>query len=101
MTNAKHTPGPWSVMNGPDEDYLIGFGNGVWLARVYADGEAPDQVKSDAQIIAAAPEMLEALTDELDAVRDDLRWADGGEMERLMNRRARLETIIAKAEGRS
>lgn len=62
MKHAKHTPGPWAV----DDVYgLIMANNGAYeVAAVHAarnDGEA----KANARLIAAAPEMLEALNETL------------------------------------
>lgn len=64
-----HTPGPWRFAlgkdnSGDDEDATLGsivttseLGD-FHIARVWSDGPAPN---ADARLIAAAPEMLEAL----------------------------------------
>ena len=58
----KHTPGPWSHAysndTGPDDDYFIEFfevcdARGEVIARV--------EEQPDARLIAAAPDLLEAL----------------------------------------
>ena len=63
-TQAKHTPGPWSVT----ETFCNNACNRLvvkrktWGGEVVADlGEAPDANRANARFIAAAPEMLEAL----------------------------------------
>jgi hypothetical protein len=63
-TQAKHTPGPWSVT----ESFCNNACNRLvvkrktWGGEVVADlGEAPDASRANARLIAAAPEMLEAL----------------------------------------
>jgi hypothetical protein len=58
----KHTPGPW-MKEGP---WITG-NEGETLAQVYSEYEA------DARLIAAAPEMLEAL---IDACRT-IQWEKG------------------------
>lgn len=97
MSAAKHTPGPWSLhahMGGEhttdcseDHGFIahtchIGAGD-ILLAEVeayrYTSGESSgfarvsdfDECRANARLIAAAPELLEALK----AARDDLRVA--------------------------
>ena len=70
---ARHTPGPWWV----DETFTIWTGG---LAIAYADGshvahttrgfEGPDgEAYANARLIAAAPDLLEALKDVLSIIR--------------------------------
>ena len=52
----KHTPGPWSI--DPDDGgpwYCVREPGGGWIAQV------PEPDSADARLVAAAPEMLEAL----------------------------------------
>jgi len=81
MSEAKHTPGPWTYeppeygfeyndnegelggFLGPDGKYIMGFGHNETYYN--SCGEPPSP--SDARLIAAAPDMLEALK----AMRDD------------------------------
>ena len=63
-TQAKHTPGPWSVT----ETFCNNACNRLvvkrktWGGEVVADlGEAPDANRANARLIAAAPELLAAL----------------------------------------
>lgn len=62
MSTSKHTPGPWSVSKDGD-DYNITYNtDGNWLATVYDDDDpVAGRPESDASLIAAAPELLEAL----------------------------------------
>ena len=55
ILDMKHTPGPWRV------DYAMGIrgANNVPLAYVLSDSSSDST--PDAQLIAAAPELLEAL----------------------------------------
>lgn len=62
MTEAKHTPGPWTVTGQKEYAYQIGIGvvtdRGIDpIAAAYGDGEA---AKANAQLIAAAPDLLAA-----------------------------------------
>lgn len=57
----KHTPGPWSVDYEVSEDGpMIVNRTGVCFVQVYS---VKGKAKHDAHLIAAAPEMLEALED--------------------------------------
>ena len=57
-TNAKHTPGPWQYSPGydPHNQAQIYGENGKTLAITYSD-----EGSANAQLIAAAPALLEAL----------------------------------------
>lgn len=68
---SKHTPGPWSVSNGQVmSEYAIkaecrgsGFGSSVAIVT-QRDGQNPlphDEAMANARLIAAAPELLDAL----------------------------------------
>ena len=68
MTEAKHTPGPWKVIMGGivgDGGFAIGshITNGVVCERwpCTCDNDDRQRMIMDAKLIAAAPEMLEAL----------------------------------------
>lgn len=80
MTTAQHTPGPWTYDKG--DDYVRENATGYCLARVFEDSEHPDPKyteqlpqEANARLIAAAPELLEALkravTETIDAFKDD------------------------------
>lgn len=55
---AEHTKGPWRV-DGPN-GYINQIGIGPSIGAAYGAGE---EVKANARLIAAAPELLEALLD--------------------------------------
>lgn len=78
----KHTKGNWSYEFAND-DYIIVAddfeGNNV-IADVYSPEESKsnDEAKANAKLIAAAPELLNALKCILDFPEDDLEnWANG------------------------
>jgi len=62
----KHTPGPWSV-GGPTQ-YAYQLRIDPSIGVVYGGGE---EVQANARLIAAAPEMLEALKSAADALDSD------------------------------
>lgn len=62
---SKHTKGPWKIGTpGPNGCYTIGTERGLMTAMIAHSICEPDQVeeaKANAALIAAAPELLEAL----------------------------------------
>ena len=75
--SAKHTPGPWRVgAPGPNGCHTVGTEGGLMTAMVAHSINHPEQASqaiADARLIAAAPELLEALQDAValaDANRD-------------------------------
>ena len=84
----KHTPGPWRVGKGKYgyqiwQDVKKGFGN-HWIANLKCESCPADEVPN-AHLIAAAPDLLEALECLLKADHDDVR--------------AMARAAIAKARG--
>lgn len=53
----KHTPGPWAKKDNGDSFHIIGA-NGDWIATVHGGIEEDE---ANAQLIAAAPMLAEAL----------------------------------------
>lgn len=103
MENSKHTPGPWAftdAMYGIDNMRVNGVidaaGNGV--ANCGFDYGNRGESIANAQLIAAAPDMLAALHYAARFVEASFCGASAAEIERLgdMTRAA-----IAKAEGRA
>ena len=81
---SKHTPGPWEITEDDygDEHWFGGDGNGQIQVNEWVNGgckkhpEMWGKLQAEARLIAAAPEMLEALKD---AVRDSEspgQWLD-------------------------
>ncbi len=83
---AKHTQGPWRVFG-----YDIGTSPDETLAVVCAMDDNTDD--ANACLIAAAPDLLEALEDIVQA-------SDANDGDSLMNAIQAAQTIIAKAKGR-
>lgn len=64
--SAKHTPGPWRFYTEPQPNGcpIVGNGHGLMLAMLAHSVNYPDQrdeANANARLIAAAPELLEAL----------------------------------------
>jgi hypothetical protein len=56
--NTKHTPGPWTVRERADKGLSIKAGELCLIAKI---GLQTTSYKENARLIAAAPELLEAL----------------------------------------
>lgn len=52
-----HTPGPWSIQG----DKIINEETIQYIADIRRDGEDDPEAQANARLIAAAPELLEAL----------------------------------------
>ena len=66
MTKAKHTPGPWNNGTHPGNHnfnivHPVLFGHRITILPECEGGHVSIKNKADAQLIAAAPELLEAL----------------------------------------
>ena len=62
---SKHTPGPWFAQAGYLTIYNLSDGNvgtTCGIAKVLRDQPGDDQAEANARLIAAAPELLDALT---------------------------------------
>lgn len=71
MKTQKHTPGPWKFGNA-HSTYFVYHGNQphARVARTYTANNA------DAKLIAAAPELLEALQGLADCLKDSADFKD-------------------------
>ena len=113
----KHTTGPWSAdkatyHNGYVEHFVARDGDAVAIAGDVTDPETRQPSEANAQLIAAAPELLEALKalttnphinlgDLVYKVRDSEGegW-DGPQVKAWSDAVQAAEAAIAKAEGR-
>ena len=96
MSNAKHAPGPWTAQR-----LAIVASDRSFVGRVYpwcADPQDAECAEANARLIAAAPELLEALEETLTA---GINWyetatkSDASELGFVVRARA----AIAKAKG--
>jgi len=111
----KHTPGPWIIKKSPFEVINVDHGmltheicsGYIMIAAIYVDHDSPD-----AHLLAAAPELLEALTmgaeintpDLMDWIADRLVFVHKENpnidfVKSLRNRAATARAAIAKAKG--
>ena len=92
MSNAQHTPGPWSIYFNSQDDLVI--------RKMFPDGQESHSIArchsgaANARLIAAAPELLEALQ-RLSAQCTRLRLPGQPETDAEKTARA----VIAKATG--
>lgn len=87
----KHTKGPWSRNIKPASHYPIIFaGRNTHVAQVISKGLTTDEIEANCDLIAAAPELLEAL-------KSLLEYPLEGYSEFRINQ---LRELIKKAEGK-
>lgn len=105
MDAVKYTPGPWMLNIGTLKGgHILVYAEGYGVAKVYdEETESRTTNMANARLIAAAPDLLEALQDALGALEQDYDigkdandsdW-EGLAYQRLQNARA----AIAKALG--
>lgn len=106
--STKHTPGPWSLSeetlrDGLKSKLVHGIPEGM-IAIVRVEHQGAYYGDANARLIAAAPDLLEAVraTRALvsEAAATGFNWSDGDWAERLYGNQAVLSAAIAKAEGR-
>ncbi len=101
MSGAQHTPGPWEAHwdSGDKEIEIVSISEGIVTAQVDYDDAEHDIAEADARLIAAAPCLLEALTE---AVNLSEELAERAGWERVPEASAMLDKMcaaIAKAKG--
>lgn len=74
----QHTPGPWLATQDSDsrsDGYVRVERNGMFpaVARACHSGIGVTEMRSNARLIAAAPELLEALNESLPVLKDVVR----------------------------
>jgi hypothetical protein len=87
-TEQKHTPGPWHV------DYAQGIIAADGTVVAYVESDHSDTPTPDGNLIAAAPDLLEAAKQALQVFVDQ-RWDDD------LSAAKSLKAAIAKAEGKA
>ena len=98
QTITQHTPGPWGAETGGEEIYVQGRGNPSGTVAIVAARRSVTAL-ADAHLIAAAPDLLAALTQLLDLAQVD----DDADIDALMRYGKAQEAAhaaIDKAEGR-
>lgn len=104
---ATHTPGPWETKRAATPEAFPQFGvyaengNGHDLAHVVSHGTARHaETEANARLIAAAPDLLEALQ-KLTDVLADVYSSEAQAKRALCSASKAARTAIAKAEGRA
>jgi hypothetical protein len=94
---AKHTPGPWLATKRPiDSRYQIEAADGSRLVTL----PFSDTIESDARLIAAAPELLEALKSLFEhCAMMHNQWGEGDNTKQADAAIAAGKAAIARAEG--
>ncbi len=94
MNTPEHTPGPWQVNERFDGHVMTSDGLAVADCCLDYSSIDFDEQKINARLIAAAPELLEALKEISEVF--DVSWREGSTQRRLGDL---ARTAIAKATG--
>lgn len=100
-----HTPGPWKMIKGADDDetrcaVVQDNGDKEWLIATVENGAPGDCLATEsanAHLIAAAPDLLAALKELAAYLQIEEIWTIEAEVAMV----DRAEAALAKAEGRS
>lgn len=92
--NMKHTAGPWLFRDGnvPMNSHIVDS-SGRWICEFDLPDVPFDQIEANAYLIAAAPEMLEAL----EIVKKGLEGKDIN----LSELSEQVDSVLCKAKGES
>ena len=94
----EHTKGPWHRNIPPASKYCIVFaGRNTHVAKIESSGLTPEEIEGNCNLIAAAPELLEAL----DSVKFclELEQQTGKLHPAWVPILSRVQTAIKKAKG--
>lgn len=91
--NAKHTPGSWHVGEGNPTIVYDAAGWAVGNAHVFHGRHAPGEAEANALVMAAAPDLLEALESAIAYAEDGTSLSD-----RELNE---MRAAVRKARGQS
>ena len=111
MSAAEHTPGPWTFSTDPEGwSYYIHQADGAPYTPEYSDvagvkigntvtGERKEIQEANARLIAAAPDLLEALEELVQRRKSVVEQTGRGTIEGSDNRYTKAVTAITKARG--
>lgn len=97
MTNDKHTPGPWRIKKQEHAFHVYARDYKLINNRIAAIEVFVDNAEANARLIAAAPELVEALQELWSASFERNQGREG--FIRLQNAQMRASDILAKAKG--
>jgi hypothetical protein len=89
----KHTPGPWNLIEKGDANMygMVTVGN-KWVISFQQNGELmTDTQMANAKLIAAAPDLLKALVDMVNADLDDTGFAEHNKVIASRNAKAAIK----------
>lgn len=97
---SKHTAGPWHVVEGDEwtSDIATGEPNTMLVRTVASVNNRRDEAKANKHLIAAAPDLLEALEEFRAAFSVDYEYFFNGRMAAAV---VDAERALAKARGES
>lgn len=104
MTDAKHTPGPWTYGGHLfDSRIMAEEAPSSWSSRTIAvvDHTEDEMGEANAHLIAAAPDLLAACTHALNALERVAHTVDREELDAVVEVAALTRAAIAKARGES
>jgi hypothetical protein len=92
-----HTSGPWTVIEKCEGTQVIVSGPEDWVGVALVYGDTDEEAEANARLIAAAPELLDAIELAYDLLNTmtTSEYSRGGDA----NVRHVLRTAIAKAKG--
>lgn len=93
MSTPKHTPGPWETLTFSNHELQTDFAMVKVGRRVHMVGHSEED-KANARLIAAAPDLLEALQEVSETFNES--WREGSTQRRLGDL---ARAAIAKAGG--
>jgi hypothetical protein len=96
----KHTPGPWIIYKAADGDSWIGTEAGDDRIATLGGNMSPKEEEGNANVLAAAPELLEACEDVLHQIGTDSDLENITGAAKYKTLEVKLRAAIAKAEGR-
>ncbi len=102
--STQHTPGPWHFTHETDAHrargkFLVVFPVGDPVVVCDVNRHRGPASEANARLIAAAPELLEALNDMLDEFRCDTSYPMGDVRHAAVEAIAKARAALAKAEG--
>jgi hypothetical protein len=98
MTQAKHTPGPWIIDRNGDVNHHSYFVSDFPIAMV--SGPLTDKA-ANARLIAAAPDLLEALIETSSSLRQCFECdEDAADAYGITEQLKKADSAIAKATGK-
>ena len=94
----QHTPGPWHVATRRIEFHSerVFAAGSRYIACIGGSDDTVEEQKANAHLIAAVPDLLEALED----VTDRLDWLNSDDNARIMEATDKARSAIAKAKAR-